>query len=321
VTQRKQKTWVASNFRALAFGALVIAAAAGVGAVAMTLWDGDGGAKTVAPTPVVSSLACRPAETLMTFGAGQNDAFALTAKPDVPAAAPANGLQVRTAPLFGFDDAAVNHRFGHTFSALPSVMTAGELIVRLKPLEDGHGGGNDTLELSFTDAGGNLLPVFWRRFIGTSSANSSAGLLANHWGPTNWSAGNTFTFDLKALPEASGTQLDLIPQLNANGFVDVFLQDDSSVDFLVLNLCVRPIAATAVATNTPPVTPTLAAGTPVTVATVTAPVATPTCAAPGTAGACSPTPAATVATPTPAPVTPTAASPTPTCNVSGNATC
>jgi hypothetical protein len=255
---------------------------------------------------VATSLICPSGQNLVTLTAGQPDGFSV-GKPDVPAAAPSNGLQVRTSPLYGFDDAAVNHRFGHTFGGLTSV-TAGELLVGLRALEDGYGGGNDSLELSFTDSGGNLLQNRWSRFIGTDSSNAAVGLLANHWGPSKWPAGNTFVFDLAALPNPSGPPTNLLPQVSANGFVDFYVQDDTSVDYVVLSVCVRGVTPTPASSQTPSAPPTLSLGTAIPVQTIPVPTAvvpltpTPTCGPLGTANACTPTPTATprlIATPTP----------------------
>jgi hypothetical protein len=274
---------VVNNFRVVA-----IALAGTLSAIiAVVVLTGEG---TSGKNPAVTSLSCG-ANQLVTLSVGQNDTFNPNA--DTPAAAPSAGLQARIAPLFPVDDPVVNHRFGHTFAGLPSVVTAAELEVGIKALEDGHGGGNDTLELSFTDAGGTLLPALWSRFIGTSSSNAAPGLLSNLWGPMFWPTGNTFVFDLAALPNPSGQPTNLIAQLNATGYVDYFVQDDSSVDYLVLRLCVRPLAPTQTPTTTPAPLPSVGL-TSVPVGTLpAAPTATPTCGPAGTASACTPTPTAT----------------------------
>jgi hypothetical protein len=302
---RRQKTWVSNNFR------VVVVGAAGTAAATLTIVLLSGGGTSEGRrgegNPVVASLSCPASQQLITLTAGQADNFHAGAKPDVPPAAPSNGLQVRASPLHDFDDTAPNHRFGHTFIGLTPVITAAELVVSLKALEDGYGGGNDTLELGFTDPGGTLLPSRWARFIGTDSSNPSAGLLPSHWGPTMWPAGNTFAFDLAALPNASGLPTNLLAQLDANGFVDFYVQDDTSVDYLTLSLCVRRVAPTPTPTQTPSVPPTPVLGTPTPVLTIPAATVvpltpTPTCGPAGTASACTPTPTATPRlTNTPAP--------------------
>ncbi len=300
---RRQKLWHANNFR-IGLAAAVVALGITALVVVVALSRDDNADRSVGVQPTVTSITCRPGETFTTISVGQNDGYTIGAKPDVPAASPSSGLQVRTSPLYGVDDPAVNHRVGHTFAGLPIPISSGELITSVKALEDGYGGGNDTLELTFTDAGGNLLTGGWRRFVGTDSVNASAGLVPNHWGPTNWPSGNTFTVDLAALPNASGPPINLVQQINGHGFVDFLVQDDTSVDYLLLNLCVPPRPSP---TASPSATP-LSVGTAVPVPTSASPAPTATCAPAGTTAACTPTPAVTsVATSTPTrPPAPTA---------------
>jgi hypothetical protein len=150
-------------------------------------------------------------------------------------ASPSAGLAIRMAaaglPLKGFDDCTINRGVAHTFLMPPGcVITSARLTVRLRAC--GSQCDNDALGLSFTDASGTLLPGSWSRYLG--AGNPSAGLFPGNW-CTN-STGATLVLDLAALPLAPSGTVDLLPNLNANGFLDFTLQDDSAVDFLSLDI-------------------------------------------------------------------------------------
>ena len=87
---------------------------------------------------------------------------------------------------------------------------------------------NDTLQLQVNNAGSAFL---WARRIGTTGG--VPGLL-----PTAWNTGNTQTFclDLAALPNVTGPTTNLIQSLNATGRLDIFVQDDTSVDYAILRI-------------------------------------------------------------------------------------
>lgn len=129
-----------------------------------------------------------------------------------------------------FDVCSVNCYLAHTFTNLPPCITAATLTIRLKPCGDICG--NDSINLSFTGAGGTLLSNSWTRFLG--SGNPQAGLLANYW--CGYGSGQVVTLDLSALPQAVGPALNDLPSLNANGFLDFNCQDDSGVDYVILDV-------------------------------------------------------------------------------------
>ena len=58
-------------------------------------------------------------------------------------------------------------------------------------------------------------------------------MFADDW--CNHAAGEVLVFDLSALPLPSGTT-NLLADLNANGFLDFSLQDDSSIDYITLDV-------------------------------------------------------------------------------------
>ena len=195
--------------------------------------------------------------TIIVLAAGTtNDNFA-TPEPAYPSA----GLLARLAAagivnLKGFDDCRFNAYFAHSFSNLPSCIVEAKLHVRFKACGDYCQ--NDAMGLSFTlPSGANI--TGWGRYFG--NGNPGGNGLFN----TPWNAGTVgdITLDLSALPNPSGPPTDLLPKLNTYGFIDLVMQDDSSIDFAVLELksccCQQDIvvsttqgACCAVVTYTPP---------------------------------------------------------------------
>ncbi len=307
---------------ALGAGGLAVVALAAAGVIVAT--GGDGAGETQGDP---SARSCRTTTLL----AGAKDGYSSAV--DTPSASLSQGLQTRLSgsPLVGFDSGAIDRRFAHTFAGLPQGIVAASVTLRLKPIQSSisPGSRNDTLDLSFTDAAGTLQPGGWSRFLG--SGNSTAGLRPNSWYSGNYNSGHQFgPLDLANLPAASGPSLNLLPQLNALLFLDVIVQDDSSVDWVSLDVCVAsptptPVLITALpatavgrATSTP---------TPLSVATAsltfTPPTQTPPSPVPPTAVPVptdTPVPAPS-ATPAPS-LTPTprlTATPTPTCAPAGTA--
>ena len=151
------------------------------------------------------------------------------------ASSPSAGLLTRlqlagVASFKGFDDCTVNDFFAHTFANLPQCgmqsITAARLTVRLKPC--GAECVNDSIGLGFTDASGTLQSPYWERRLGVEG--STPGLLPDNW--CNHTDGYTFSFDLAALPGGG----DLLPALNQYGFLDFTCQDNTAVDYLVLEV-------------------------------------------------------------------------------------
>ncbi len=186
--------------------------------------------------------------TILTFTAGTtNDNFA-----GPEAASPSAGLIKRlnaagVSNFKGFDSCGVNSFFAHTFTNLPSCIVEATLRIRVQACGDICR--NDGLGLSFTAPNGSLPPgTGWGRYLGNGNAGG-VGLFN-----TPWTAGTTreITLDLSALPNVSGSTTDLIPTLNAQGLLDVVVQDDSGVDFvelIVKSCCCRPDIFVNTATN------------------------------------------------------------------------
>ena len=155
-------------------------------------------------------------------------------------ASPSAGLRARLGSSIyrGFDTGLDpnnpcphNLTFAHTFSNLPPCITAAHLTVRLRSC--GGLSQNDSLGLSFTGSNGTLVTNAgsWGRYLGTN--NPSPGL-------TNavWSSGMTMIvpLDLSNLTNGNGTVTNLLSDMSANGFLDVVLQDDTAIDYLILDV-------------------------------------------------------------------------------------
>ena len=171
--------------------------------------------------------------------AGDPDDFASRFDPaDVIVVRPAFETWLGGATV-GFDDQP-GGRFGYSFVNLPFVPPAmtPRLTLRLRAA----GGGpnwcsqDDILSLQCDTATntfawqlpfGNLVPTL----LGSSSFS--------------WHAETaTITLDLSAAPDGNGGTVDLRPLLNADGYLDVFLQNCTAVDFLELSFCDYPAVGT-----------------------------------------------------------------------------
>src|SRR5262249_27869984 len=105
---------------------------------------------------------------------------------------------------------------------------------------------NDTITLGFSGPGGAFRPEHWTRRIGTYPADGVPGLLAANWVSPSV---NEFLLDLSRLPNVGGGSTDLIPVLAQLRYLDIIVQDDSDVDYAVLEVrsceCRAPITAVA----------------------------------------------------------------------------
>lgn len=193
---------------------------------------------TSTPTmpPMTMSPPCCVPRTI-TITAGLNDNFAAPFDPVSPSIDLINhvmsygpGAQIRN-----FDDPAANKFFAHTFTALrptdESRICAAYLTVRLRPTQDNPG--NDAFGVGFAPPTGAGF-AFWR-YLG--SGNPQPGLFAFPW--TVGTGAQTLTLDLSALPLAPSGTLNLLPQIQANGYLDLLSQDDTMFDYaqLVVRYC------------------------------------------------------------------------------------
>jgi Concanavalin A-like lectin/glucanases superfamily len=151
-----------------------------------------------------------------TFLAGQMDGFALPADPTSPSAELATLLG---ASRKEFDDPAVDRPVGHTFQNLPTGICGARLLL-VVCAGDGNSR-NDALALEF------LNPTFmWNQFLST---------LSNQ----DWSPGDCaeIALDLESLPGGlnNASPTNVLSALTDGDF-DVYVQDDSTVDFIRLQV-------------------------------------------------------------------------------------
>lgn len=184
-----------------------------------------------------------------TFQGGLIDGFALPA--DIASPSPQLVSSYHALAGSSFQDfdlipnvngGSIDRPIPHTFTGLPSSIIAATLELRVR-------GGNadvstDGIILSFVDAAtpDYLDDMVYARTFGRfdSSTNlfaSDPGLLTSG----TWSSGHdvTFTLDLANLTTADGGTLNLLPDLNANGFLDVLVGDETGVDYMLLSVTVR----------------------------------------------------------------------------------
>ncbi|MDA1271428.1 MAG: hypothetical protein O3A93_09230 [Chloroflexi bacterium] len=213
---------------------------------------------TSAVSPTGPPLTCPRGETEIQsiFYAGVNDNY--DPNSDTPPANPSAGLSASiTSPLMDFDQLDWDKWFAHTFVGLPDDIISAQLEIGLMPW--GANTENDTIALRFTDSNGNLAGTAW-----TSRIGSPAGLL-----PQSWPLYDQYTFvlDLSQLPPQG---VSLLADMNASGFLDVLVQDDTRVDYATLSVTVCGVPAT------PTPTPLSIFGTLVRPRTTPPPTQTPT---------------------------------------------
>jgi hypothetical protein len=195
---------------------------------------------------------CDPIEVL----AGLADGFALPRELTSPSSDLVRVLLERRPgrPFHEFDQIPVvtpgvenDSRLAHSFSGLPADIVGARLTMRVQAGGSGNNTiiaeGTDSVRLGFTTAqstgAGNDDRVWERRFgdlpgepIGLFDAEQI------------WTRGDTrlFTLDIASLPttarlgEVDPNPLSLIDQLNANGFLDVTVVDETGVDFMLLEV-------------------------------------------------------------------------------------
>jgi concanavalin A-like lectin/glucanase superfamily protein/putative Ig domain-containing protein/lipid A 3-O-deacylase PagL len=167
----------------------------------------------------VLTVDCEP----FTYSAGNVDDFQ---SPDDPALASAALRAAYLNPTKDFDDTTVDRYVEHTFTGLPANIVRAELEVRMRP--DDYLALNDTINLAFTQSS----PVArWASLIeGLPSA-----LNPNQ----SWRRGDparTFIFDLAALPPSGSLPTNLLADLATKRYLDVMIQDDTTVDYITLRI-------------------------------------------------------------------------------------
>ena len=123
----------------------------------------------------------------------------------------------------------MNRSFADSFSNLPDCITKATLRIRLRANRDIER--NDTIMLAFAGTGGVLDPNRWSSYIG--AGNAGPGVLNYTWLATNVAE---LVLDLGRLPLGNNQYKDLIPTLCAKKYLDLYVQDDTSVDFAILSI-------------------------------------------------------------------------------------
>jgi hypothetical protein len=169
------------------------------------------------------------------YSGGSFDDFA-GAEPSAPSSNLVYRLDGNGVVRQGFDDNRTDVWFAHTITNLP--MFASEITLRIRVRAISGQPEDDNILLAFVGAGGALQPPQWSRQLG--NYNAVPGLLGAAWvaGTTN-----EFVLNLRALPNANGSTTDLLPSIRQRGYLDIVLQDDSAVDYVILEVKSCPCEA------------------------------------------------------------------------------
>jgi hypothetical protein len=200
----------------------------------------DSAAFLLATGLIFSGLAVR-AEVLT---AGEDDGFAGAPEPAVPGPELARALSIYQGTQ-DFDlipnvgEGRANRQIAHTFTGLPETIVSATLELRARAGQ-ASGTSSDGVFLSFLSPEDETFvgAIEWRRSFGPMSAAPPVYLEDDPGLVPSWHSGDeaTLAFDLSALPLPDGTTLDLLPEIAANGFLDVTVSDDTGADFYRLSI-------------------------------------------------------------------------------------
>jgi hypothetical protein len=219
-----------------------------------------------------TAFECPSPGMVKTYTAGANDNFASSPDP-APSPRPAFVSAVGNPPQAGFDGTASNQHLLHSFTGLPSggLIVAAQLETRVKPLSGEPE--NDDIALY----SGTSPALVYQTRIGT--VGSITGLLPNPWNPSNYATPQLLTLTLNP---------SVVAAMNSSGVLDVQIEDDTSVDYLTLRLCLHeqlptptgstgggPMPATAVPATAVPATVVPPTPIPTKAPNPTEPVGTP----------------------------------------------
>ena len=191
-------------------------------------------------TNCIRIAGCSPTNHVFTAG-GLSDNFIgreeVSVRPDVVAwmAAQGTGPGLVRARL-AFDDPVSNGWFASSLD-IPRCATAATLRLRVRANFDSGSEANDRISLGFAPATEGISGV-WTGFIGNTRGTPALTDVA-------WLNGTVreVTLDLARLPLPGGGFEDLLPLIAANGFLNVLVFDDTSVDFAELtttSCCCQP---------------------------------------------------------------------------------
>lgn len=219
-----------------------------------------------------TAFQCPAPGIIKTYTAGANDQFAPSPDP-APSPRPAFVTVVGNPPQTGFDGTVPNQHLLHSFTGLPTggLIVAAQLETRVKPLS-GYPENDDIALYSGTSPA-----LVYQTRIGT--VGSITGLLPNPWNPSNYATPQLLTLTLNP---------SVVAAMNSSGVLDVQIEDDTSVDYLTLRLCLHeqlptptgstgggPMPATAVPATAVPATVVPPTAIPTKAPNPTEPVGTP----------------------------------------------
>src|ERR1043166_1596471 len=201
--------------------------------------------------PAPPPFKCLPGEWSGKVGHGTNDNFAGgNAEPTAPSPPFQNGLPGlnRNLPANVYDQVASNYHFGDTLPVLPPsgfTVTKVRLTTRLKPNQSDAS--NDGIDFASHPCP-NPTPGA-RVAFAINSLPGAAPWAPPHppemfvfdFVPTNPNVpvyGNNVPGTPPASPAYNGTEF--FKALNANKRFDMYVQDDTSVDFVQLEICAKP---------------------------------------------------------------------------------
>jgi hypothetical protein len=126
----------------------------------------------------------------------------------------------------------LNWEFGYTFTNLPDLDSA-TLEIHLRS-GSGAGSGNDALGLQWIDNGDGTWNWGWYRRLSDLDAYMGGD------GVFSPDEDLVVFVDMFQLPLSDGSTLDLLPMINADGYLDVRVQDDTAIDYILLRATVAP---------------------------------------------------------------------------------
>jgi len=166
----------------------------------------------------------------ISYTAGINDNFAGTFEPTSPSddllllMDPYGGYDRVRFPFRQFDDKHIDRVFGHTFTGLPENVQAATLEIRMFA-GGSHLVSNDAIHLELTG-------------INDGFTSWNMGLTTLFGQPWIGGSDQTFNLDLaNLLPDGQG-DTNIIPFMNADNALDVYVQDDTAVDYMILTVTV-----------------------------------------------------------------------------------
>ncbi|HEX4956248.1 MAG TPA: LamG domain-containing protein [Thermoanaerobaculia bacterium] len=167
--------------------------------------------------PSARASLCPDPETV-TFTAGTQDGFALPTEPAMPSAEMTAFLAGINRPLRNFDDASPNRHFAHTFKGLPTGICDAKLTLSLCAGPDNPT--NDALHLDL----GTGTNFAWGQFLSTITGQP-------------WNNGDcaTVMLDLEMLVAGFQGNTNILSAL-ADGDLDIYIQDDTRVDYARLEI-------------------------------------------------------------------------------------